>query len=61
VQNAYALAGRIPGAELAIFPGGGHLFFIEQAERFNSTVIDFLDRQGEPALTVHQNGRNAHE
>jgi len=46
VQNAHALAGRIPGAELAIFPGGGHLFFIEQAPRFNSTVIDFLDRQG---------------
>jgi pimeloyl-ACP methyl ester carboxylesterase len=46
VQNAYALAQRITGSELAIFPGGGHLFFIEQAERFNDTVLDFLDRQG---------------
>ena len=41
-QNSLMLAERIFGAQLVIIPGGGHLFFIENAEEFNETVIEFL-------------------
>jgi pimeloyl-ACP methyl ester carboxylesterase len=44
VENGRLLAGRIPGAELHILEGGGHLVFIEQADRFNQLVLDFLAR-----------------
>lgn len=43
IQNARAIATRIPNAGLGIFSGGGHLFFIEQADRFNDAVLRFLD------------------
>ena len=42
VENAHLLAERIPNARLEIFPGG-HLFFVEQADAFNSAVLRFLD------------------
>ena len=38
------LAGAIPGAELVILDGAGHLVNLEKPEQFNSTVLDFLDR-----------------
>ena len=41
-QNSIMLAERISGAQLVIIPGGGHLFFIENAEEFNGTVLEFL-------------------
>ena len=41
-ENGVELARRVPGAELLSFPGGGHLFFIEQHERFNDAVLEFL-------------------
>lgn len=34
----------IPGAELVTIPDAGHLHMIEQPERFNATVLDFLAR-----------------
>ncbi len=42
VENARQLVRRLPHAELCILPAGGHLFFIEQADRFNQAVLDFL-------------------
>ena len=42
VANAYSLAARIPGAQLKIFPGGGHAFTMEMDHAFNQTVIEFL-------------------
>ncbi len=42
VENARMLAQRLPHAELLVLPGGGHLLFIEQADRFNRAVLDFL-------------------
>ena len=42
VQNSRNLASKIPGAELDIFKGGSHLFFIERPEEFNRTTIEFL-------------------
>ncbi len=42
VENGHLLAQRIPGSRLLLLPGGGHLVFIEQAERFNQMVLAFL-------------------
>lgn len=41
-ENSYLLAERMPNAELRLLHGGGHLVFIEQADRFNKAVLDFL-------------------
>jgi len=39
------MARRIPGAELLMMEGTGHLPNLEQPERFNEAVLDFLLRQ----------------
>jgi 3-oxoadipate enol-lactonase len=39
------MARRIPGAELLLMEGTGHLANLEQPERFNEAVLDFLMRQ----------------
>ncbi len=44
VANAYRLAERIPGAELAIIEGAGHLYHAEQPELADRLVLDFLRR-----------------
>lgn len=44
VLNARILAGLIPGAELRVLPGGGHLFLLEEAEESARLVADFLAR-----------------
>jgi 3-oxoadipate enol-lactonase len=36
------MARRIPGAQLAMIEGAGHLSNLEQPERFNKVVLDFL-------------------
>ena len=41
-RNARLLAGRIPGAELVIFPELGHLLFWEDPVGFADTVASFL-------------------
>jgi 3-oxoadipate enol-lactonase len=41
-RNTALLALRIPGARVELFPGGGHLFFWEQPERFVAVVTEFL-------------------
>lgn len=43
-QNSRNLAAQIAGAELKMIKGGSHLFFIEQADEFNSAVTEFLKR-----------------
>ena len=43
-ENSFILAGRIPGAELRIFPGLKHAFHLEQPELVNSVIIDFIER-----------------
>jgi pimeloyl-ACP methyl ester carboxylesterase len=45
VQIARDLAKRIPGAELVIMKGAGHLPNIERPERFNEILLDFLKRR----------------
>jgi len=40
--HAEALAKAIPGAELALLPGAGHLPYLEVPEAFASLVLDYL-------------------
>jgi pimeloyl-ACP methyl ester carboxylesterase len=41
-QNSINLANMIPNATLEIIENSGHLFFIEQAEKFNKLVKNFI-------------------
>ena len=43
-QNSDNLAAALPNATLQKIVGGGHMFFVEQANEFNTAVIDFLTR-----------------
>ncbi len=42
---ARRMAQRIPGAELVTLEGCGHLSNLEQPERFNAALLDFLSRR----------------
>jgi 3-oxoadipate enol-lactonase len=42
---ARAMAQRIPGAEFKVISGAGHLSNLEQPQRFNDCVLEFLRRQ----------------
>jgi 3-oxoadipate enol-lactonase len=43
-ENAKILADRIPGAELVLLEGAGHLYHSEQAEAADAAVLDFVKR-----------------
>ena len=43
------LAHGIPNAELVVFPGGSHLFCLQDPRSFNRTTLEWLDRQQLPA------------
>ena len=43
-ENSRILADRIPGAELRILEGGGHIFFLEQPEATSRALLDFFAR-----------------
>jgi pimeloyl-ACP methyl ester carboxylesterase len=42
---ARRMAARIPGAECTIVPATGHLLMLEQPERFNAVLLDFVARR----------------
>jgi 3-oxoadipate enol-lactonase len=44
IAMAREIADAIPGAQLTILPSAAHLSNVEQAERFNDALLDFLDR-----------------
>ena len=44
VENGRLLASRIPGAELVLLEGAGHVFHSERSEEVNALVLDFLRR-----------------
>jgi pimeloyl-ACP methyl ester carboxylesterase len=46
VENARVLAERIPGAELVVIEGAGHVYHSEQADLADEVVLDFLRRLG---------------
>jgi pimeloyl-ACP methyl ester carboxylesterase len=39
VENSRRIAERIPGARLALIEGGGHIFFLEQADAVARELI----------------------
>ncbi len=41
-ENSRCLAARIPGAQLRVIEGGGHMFFVEQPEAANRTLLEFF-------------------
>ena len=41
---AREVTARIPGAELIVFEGGGHLHNVENPQEFNQVTLDFLQR-----------------
>ena len=43
-ELAREMAKRVPGAELVMFERTGHLANLEQPDRFNKAVLDFLSR-----------------
>jgi pimeloyl-ACP methyl ester carboxylesterase len=43
-ENARLVADRIPGAELVLLEGAGHLYHSEQAEAADTAVLDFVRR-----------------
>jgi 2-succinyl-6-hydroxy-2,4-cyclohexadiene-1-carboxylate synthase len=49
VAIARDLAGRLPRAEVAVIPDAGHAAHLEQPDRFNRVVADFLRRVNDPA------------
>ena len=42
VENARNMTARIPGAQLKIYGGAKHMYFVERAGEFNADVIAFL-------------------
>lgn len=44
---AQNMAGRIPGAKLVALEGCGHLSNLEQPERFNRVLMEFLNKENE--------------
>jgi 3-oxoadipate enol-lactonase len=43
-DNAELLARRIPGAELRLLEGAGHVFWSEQPELSDRLILDFIQR-----------------
>ena len=44
-ENSHILKDLIPGAELIVFSGGRHCFFIEHADRFNQEAVGFFKKR----------------
>jgi pimeloyl-ACP methyl ester carboxylesterase len=51
VWKAKELAELIPGAKLTLLEGAPHGALIEQAERFNEVVLEFVGSARQPAAT----------
>ncbi|MDN5763338.1 MAG: alpha/beta hydrolase [Microlunatus sp.] len=49
VANSQQIAALIPGAELKIYEGQGHLFLFDAPEQPAADIIEFLDRARGPA------------
>jgi pimeloyl-ACP methyl ester carboxylesterase len=45
VENARLLAEKIADSRVELVEGGSHLFFIENADEVNETVLSFIDEQ----------------
>lgn len=54
VENAQVLKDRIPGAELRVIAGAGHLFVLEFPEESAAAVVEFLARVPVGSLAVRR-------
>ena len=50
--QAELIARLIPGAQLEVFPGGGHMLMLERAAELERMIVDFARRVGVPARGV---------
>ena len=53
-ENSRLLAGKIPGAELVVFPGAGHGLMYQCPGRFGERVLGFLERYGKGGGSRHR-------
>jgi pimeloyl-ACP methyl ester carboxylesterase len=44
VESSRKMATAIPGADLVIIPGAGHMTNVEQSDAFNAAITMFLRR-----------------
>jgi pimeloyl-ACP methyl ester carboxylesterase len=44
MENSANLVAAIPQAKLEVIQGGSHLFFIEEAAKFNAAVVEFIQK-----------------
>ena len=59
LANARLLAERIPDAELALLPGAGHAYALEQPERSLALLEDWMDRRSPIAAGPPRRGAAA--
>lgn len=54
LDNSRAIAEGVPGAQLCVLNGGGHLVNLEQPDRFNKAILEFLTELpvGQPDISV---------
>lgn len=60
-ENSRNLARAIPNARLEIVEGGSHMFFIEEADKFNRIITDFMNRESENKNTIHNSRSTIHD
>ena len=51
-EVARRMAARIAAAELAIVPATGHLLMLEQPERFDAVLLEFVGRRVDAPRTL---------
>jgi pimeloyl-ACP methyl ester carboxylesterase len=59
LANARLLADRIPDSELAVVPGAGHAYLLEDPERSTELLTGWLDRRGPIGPGVAHTGLGA--
>jgi pimeloyl-ACP methyl ester carboxylesterase len=47
VENGRRLAERIPGAEVVLLEGAGHVYHSERADEADAAVLDFVRRHAD--------------
>ncbi len=64
VSHTRWIADHVPGAELVLWPGAGHLFFAERTLVYQALLQSWLERQGRlggdiPSLTESEHNANS--
>ncbi len=59
VKSAEMLTAALPNATLSVIPNCGHMMYIDQTQRFNALVSNFLDSRRPTASTARNAKRQA--